>query len=548
MKKITLKLLFISMFVCPIILNSCKKDQKSIDESPALQLNEQDKNALKVTFAKALAIAIEKEPLVRKFIKEESLKQFDNDYDVLFEMVRGTKLDNNETFYDKVVKYASSKNDIDKAIEQLPTLTIMVPEVPNFSADSWNLDSEKPAVAVSPDAKVYKNVEMYYANGRITKVPYGSIPAFPVVVVKENERVSVSGHARAANKSATANIASAEAVSVSDNQTFLVSNNRSFKFNNEAFNGSRNNVMKQRTMYGKLSSVRAERPRPDVNVVDPSRFDQTVIDAYNLQLDWQRDYIYYGLNPATGVKSGKFNNNYQEYIVSIRMKDNNIGQISDQEEDPRHNDVGYYYPNIPPGREGVRPSLQPPVYPWTDGAFEINISVLINSKHGAGTTVSKVISAKPSDLYTPTYQKDRGTGIVSFRSLLTKEFFVNEPIAPWDLENYGSVWKFIVFEKDNSETEKKAYTYTTVFATNFNFEAGFGEKVKIGAKFGASTTDTKQNSYEIVTTRTSDQLGEGILEFGSPIIVRKEANGTYVPNTVSTGSMLITVEPRRYRN
>lgn len=212
----------------------------------------------------------------------------------------------------------------------------------------------------------------------------------------------------------------------------------------------------------------------------------------------------------------------------------------------------------PPPRGGEGSSPRFPAYPWTDGAFDLRIVIMVNAKTGTGQTILKTISAKPSDLYHVDYRPTGRPGSFEFAGLSPREFYVNIPIVSWNLENYGVAWKFSVSEYDLSETIKKSNTHTSEFATNFEFNVGWGEKVKKGIKFGASTRETKTDTYEIITTKGSDDLGEGILEFGSPIILKKETVniGTpqrprtsqhYVLNEINTGSIVLNVEPVRYR-
>ncbi|WP_406826489.1 hypothetical protein [Pedobacter sp. KACC 23697] len=516
------------------VLFSCKKENRKTDQMPELTTTE--KQDSKAAFSKVLAAALEKEPDLRLFIKNEALKQFDMDNDVLFQMVKDEQIHGGKTFYQIIAQYAPSKLDFDKAIENLPTLTIMVPEIPNFTPQSWDTNTELPLVAVSPATKIYDKVTLYNAKGEKTEVPFGLVPGYPVVVVKENERVTLKNSP--GNK-------------ISLKNSFV-----SLSFVNKAFNRSIANPSAKNLLQSALHPEKTSRyvDLPLVTNIPERTIDERVIEAFDLGLDWHRDYIYYGLNPAQNVTRGKFNNSYQEHIVSIKLKDNNYGKISDSDSDPKSVDEYSYRP-------GDRPL---PVL-WTDGYFDIRISILINSKNGGSSQIEKAFSLKGSDLFDVVYQRD-GNSLRHYRvSITPKECFLNEPIAAWDLENYGSQWKFIAKEFDLSQDITLSYTNTTTYATNFQYDVGFGEKVKVGAKFGATLTESNTNSFQVKTTVGSDDLGEGILEFSTPIILRKERveytpsrpprdgsqppyyKDRYVTNDVSTGSMLISVEPKKIR-
>lgn len=530
------------------ILFSCKKEskqEKSIQVSSTIERQDS-----KTTFSKVLAIALDKEPDLRLFIKNEALKQFDMDNDVLFQMVKDEKVSLDETFYQLLVKHSNSKPELDSAINDLPTLTIMIPELPDFTPQNWKTNSEIPLVAISPKNKNFKFIDLYNSKGEVTKIQNGSIPTFPVVVVKENERVNV--YVNNIDKSPTSSVL-LRSSNEHTQASFLLKNNMKFSFSNEAFDGVNVNPSKTSIIAPKLAMKNESKVSRVVGVDvsnQPNAIDPSVIEAFNINLDWHRDYIYYGLNPNLGVDKGKFNNRMVEHIVSIRMKDGNYTRISDQAEDPN---VSEEYVLVRPERGGY-------ITNWTDGYFDIRISILINANNGASAQINKVISAKGSDLYDIKYRTEGGgtrNPVKRFDGLTPKDFILNEPIVAWNLENYGAAWKFIVSEYDPSEEIVTTYNQSTKFATNFNYEIGFGEKVKIGYKFGATQETTSSSTYQYKTTRGSDELGEGILEFGAPIILRKEASTytgrdgqvitryNYVTNEVSCGTIFLAIEPRK---
>lgn len=337
---------------------SCKKDLNKGEGQGPLSLDTKTKLYHKTNFSKTLAITLDREPSLRALIKNEALKQFDKDNDVLYQMIKDVKVEGNETVYDKLIKYASSKVELDAAIEALPTLTIMVPELPVFTPLDWNASIEIPQVAVAPESKG-SSVNIYNAKGEITKMPFGYFPAFPVVVVKENERVNVrvNGVDRSPKSAVLLHDANGK------NNAFFSTGNKVFSFSNEAFDGLSGVSLSQASVRNQVLAYRNDNKTsrivgtgdgipsppspfpPDPNYVE---LDQSIIDAYNLKLDWHRDYIYYGINPDAGIILGKFNSNFREHLVSIKMLAG-IGAISDQDEDPRY-DPNAPLPPAPPPR------------------------------------------------------------------------------------------------------------------------------------------------------------------------------------------------------
>ena len=102
--------------------------------------------------------------------------------------------------------------------------------------------------------------------------------------------------------------------------------------------------------------------------------------------------------------------------------------------------------------------------------------------------------------------------------LEARQFKLALPLFEWDLNNYSSSIKIAIEEVDDVGTMVNTVSYIHEFATNFGFDASFGKTVKIGAKFGASTKDSKTETQQITTALGNDELGEVIINFGDNII------------------------------
>lgn len=76
------------------------------------------KNTLMCDFAKVLSKAVYNNKNVREFLKKESIRQFDKDYDILYASVK------NETIGDKTFRsilVENSSEDFIKLVEKIPT-------------------------------------------------------------------------------------------------------------------------------------------------------------------------------------------------------------------------------------------------------------------------------------------------------------------------------------------------------------------------------------------------------------------------------------------
>jgi len=509
---------------------SCKKEKSSLEnENKITPLSE--KVQLQTSFAKILAKAVKSDENLRIFIKEQSLKQFDNDYDILYQLVKDVEI-NGQSFHEKLLKY-STPQELEQIENKLPLLTIFVPTVPNFNPNIWNTASESPLIAVANNNHdKNRSVSLYNETGKEIPLKYDQVPGFPVLVVKENERVIVNSKI---NKLASTK-EMLSIIGVNKSSTSL-----SYSFIDEVFNGSivnTKNLSSNVLKANKLASINGAvgRVAPAPNLSNPNSIDQVNVDAYNSGSEWHRDYVYYGITPSQ--PNGAFKHNYSEFITSFKFLNGNaLYGISDQSDDPKaninNNKVFLINGSI-----------------WTEGNFEFRITVLTNPKNGLGSELTKIMSVRPQELFDVSLGAQHGPffpGNLIYFDLVgvnAKEYHPNIELVPWDLENYGAAWKFIFYEFDNSQETTQSYENTTTYATNFGFDAQIG-KSKVGPKFGFTATTTEKRTFSVKTTLTSDFLGEATLTFDQPIIIGY-SNGAYNTREITTGNNIsISVEPRK---
>ena len=504
------------------LLYACKKELNTEKAAPfpPLSATASQQTIVAQTLSKALA----NEPALRKLLKDEALKQFDKDYDVLFQLIKDIKPDGKETVYEKLLQYSSSKAELVSALDALPLLTIYIPDLPWFNAEKWNTATEIPVVAVAP-GKAPEGVAAYDASSARIDIPNNAIPGFPVLVVKDNERVVLNSSIQPQPGNSAAKTFSA----FSDKE---VPFNQTYSFISGSFDGISHN----------LSS------RTGVNVPGSYEIDPVAVAAYKSGNEWHRDYVYYGIDASNNITSGKFRNDYSEFIKSFRfIKGNDYTLISDDGNDPKP---------LPGVKSETNRTLAFGKQPfWTEGNFEFRISVLINAKNGAGQELRKIFTVKGSDLFDIIPKEQSaifGWKFYLIDHLEPKLVPLNIELIPWDLENYGSAWKFILAEYDPSIAITNTVTNSATYGGNFDFSIPLGDKIKVGPKFGVSATSTSSTTYQYKTTTGSDDLGEGILDFRSPIITSytagtpgNDANELIHTYEVSTGVVSFAVEPQR---
>lgn len=474
-----------------------------------------DNLLLKKEFGKALAKVLGENQEIREFIKKEALKKFDNDYDVLYLLIKDEELNNGLTLEKSLLKYI--KPELLKEVEdKIPTLTIFIPELPmnSFSADAWDTNKEIPFVGVR--IKYESDVPLYNAIGEESIVLGGQIPTYPVLVVKENERVAI-GNSVSSSRKIESNINNSIQFIFLDD----VFNNMSSSVNQSVETAKKSLGITTRTgefIGGPYEiSWGSGRSQFTTTVPEPLR---KVLDAYdiykNYEGGWQRDYIYYNLTPSNTV--GPFNYNYKEYITAFEMIGDanlNLQKLSDQAGDPERNGERYVSNNK--------------TY-WTDGEFEFKVKIYLGNKNAFGNEFTTYFRVKPEELFSLDYINDR----TSPQNLLitgvkNKKVYLSLPLFEWNLENYSANVKIAIEEVDATETVKQTSTTSADFATNFGFSTESGKKVKLGLQFGASAKETRTTSFEVSTTNGNDELGEVIINFWDDIIVSRNIY-TLMPN------------------
>ncbi|WP_282637470.1 hypothetical protein [Sphingobacterium thalpophilum] len=505
------KILFSAILLSSII--ACKKDQiSSQNNEQQMEQNLLDaKSVYKQEFSKALAKALASSPELRAFIKNEALKKFDKDYDILYQMVKDEMI-GGKKFEDIVAEQYAKKENLNELNRLYPTLTIFVPKLPmnSFSAENWNTQTEIPQVAYTLNTTA--NVPIVNEKGEEYILEAKYTPSFPVVVIKENEVIKVSSGVANSTK---ASVSNANKEKKSDKH-LLKSSLYTFEFLDEAFNGLNE---KNQTVSPKLKASTINASAIDSKI-------KTAYDTYKNADGWQRDYIYYDITP--GQPKGKFNYDYQEHITSFTMNDaNSLGIISDQTGDPFNN--SQYS-----GNKGQAP--------WTSGVFRFKINVIVHAKNGAGTSFDKYFTVKPEDLFFAQYHENRG--LFRLISITPKKVPLNIPLFNWELNEYASTIKIIVEEVDDTVEESRSETRTVKFATNFGIEPTFGGLAKLGLKFGASLGIDQSSTVSWKVTKQSDQLGDVLINFADKIVTGFDGS-SYTTREYSSGMYTIGVEPKR---
>ena len=470
-----------------LVMGACSNDEYDIVNDSPLNSEDNIENVsyLKNRFSFALAKVLYENEDVRALIKEEALKQFDYEYDVLFQLVYDKPLAGGETLEKLLLKYLS-KSELLSLLEKIPTLTIFVPSLPedSFSAESWNIKSDIPFVA-------YKNEEsqILYIDreGIIKKIRHDEIPVFPIVVVKPSERVVLQ---------------SAMVRSLPNATVLRAGNGKHFVFEYAEFDNKSKISTRSTPIPSNYEKIYDAKKKSDENGI------------------WQRDYIYYNISTKDGV--GVFQKNISECLYSFELLGDPNGiyrVIADQDDDPRHRPEGQ-------GRHPVRGQDWGTELYWYAGNFEFIVKVYVSSTQLISNEIIKAISINPTKLFELELQS-QGSGrnsnpkrVVGIKKV--KKYYLPQPLPlfDWNIENYSTSIKISIEEKDNEVTEQNTIETSSTFATNFEFSASLGEKSKIGAKYGTTSSVTQKVASTITRHLNSDQLGDVVINFGDDVVVK----------------------------
>ena len=142
---------------------------------------------------------------VTNAIKEEALKMFDGDYDVLYKDLRSKELSNGVNFNQRIADLSSgsrleSARKQGRSVEQVadsiaalyPNLQVSVP----VQIENWNADEYPPLVAICPNVpeKEMKMIKAYDSRGKVHWLKADTDPTVPIIVVGLSERTDQNGN------------------------------------------------------------------------------------------------------------------------------------------------------------------------------------------------------------------------------------------------------------------------------------------------------------------------------------------------------------------
>ncbi len=487
-------------------------------------LNAKDKEKFLVSFAGVLSKATYERKDVREFLKIESLKQFDKNYDVLYYLIKDEVV-SGESFRDILISY-SSKETIEDIETNVPLLNILIPEIMFFDVKPENLDTEDKEipVVVSRDSET----SLFLNGEKELSLQKGEIPDFHVFVVNENSRVVAPVDIKGSLKSTGV---------------------KSIMFKSPNYDGS---LKEQEESTTKSALVRRHLVGSK-EILAYNHFNKD--DGSIYQKAFQRDFIYYGITPEN--KSGNLNRSVSEYIRFIEVDPRTYFKIADQtgtgsnSDDPDIKDFTASQEKRELSKEELLDRM------WTKGSYDFKFEIVTSTKQHPQIVY---VPLKPNELWNFNIKHTRRHSTAFRRS---KNYYKIDPnkftskrvyldyrqisFGKWNLSE-ESIYRYVnVMEEDESisKTSTSTYESTRVHTSKFNGEAklsvGLGDVTASGgasAEVTNSNTIKQSNTVTITRKELSDNLGSIKIFFYDPIIDgrrRRSRRRAYYVHTYNTG-------------
>lgn len=537
---------------------SCSKESMDYSEESEIIAIWNEQDALR-DFSIALSKVVSTNEDARALIKNESLRKFDNDYDVLFANIKDRNISEGKTLGDIVQAVLGEKASIEDILSIVPTLTIYVTDVTwldpdGFRADRWDTSDRRVSVTYLGAGK---ECEKLYANGSfIGRIEPYTIPGGPVLIVKKNERVRAKANTRAG---------------VDDNP---------YEFIADAFNPACNKSETKGNNYytgpyswnwleGQTPGEHAETMTISMlNSINPD-----IISAYEMfkthQYALQNDYICYGMTPDS--LQGTLHNNVHLRLVRFKIHPSAFDYVIDEEGIDRKFTGNSWSTDDNGHGASAEPSVST-VYSkiWSDGRLEIHVETYGLSGTTQYLLNEDVHNVDIADLFTVNQQsiKREQWGSTPIKWYITWRYSIanrNETtltekwyypastadLPTWDLVN-NSAFYMRFTEHDSGATTNTQVTATNKKANSFSLSGEGSVGISIGGqagtvKLGLGWSSTNEDTYTQSITKTVTQKDEVLLgqviQYTDNYITGRTGVVRYGVHSYNGGSFEFTVLP-----
>lgn len=511
---------------------SCEKEDNTIGEETVFEYAFNAPEEFSIILSKAVS----DNKSLREFIKNEASKQFDKDYDVFYPYVKDMLVDGNNTFI-AILKNYDDNDALERIEGEMPLLNILVPDwswADGFSLNTWDTNDNDVSVAfdtMNGALQLYNNGEREYL------LEYGQLSEFPILIVKENERMR-----KAANTKASV---------------------LSYEFIDPEFDGTGNIQTKvDHNYYDRI-----------IETEDYSNFVTTsemigctsAINAYSIFANnpsaVHRDHIYYGMTDE--IMAGKLNVHVTEYITKFRFGSLDSEFMFDGDDFSNCPESYTRYVEISDN------TLINKFY--YDGNLELYFQICVGNADGTTTVIPKYKTVSFTDAFQlskvhvdfkhRTWFSDRKwVFTVDKKCFVPKWVNAEIQLPKWDISSQSTIINIHVSEYDNETEETRTISIVNSFTNNFTGELEVGAtlpieteigninasgKIKLG--YGETNKDETTQTVSIKTKKGSDDLGTALLYYSDPVVLSEASlNGKsgYRIKEINTGFVYMLVLPK----
>ena len=485
-------------------------------------------------FAEILSKVLHDSEEARKLIRNEALKQFDMNDDVLYYLIKDEQA--GITSFRNLLIENSSEKTISMIEKKVPLINILVSSIPFFDISAQTMDVKDPDIPVG--VKTDYGVVLYANGEKVDFINNGQVPDFSIVIVNENSRVET----------------------IIDNSTRSYEN----KLNNIVF---RNSNFDKRN----FDNLRRTRASNDLTVDYTSDAYGWAIRAYNVgfnredgsdyQKAYQRDFIYYGMTPTN--HQGQYNASINEYIDYIEVDPKSYYKLSDvYSKTPSDSDPTISKTNVNSEKRELTEEELINAF-WTKGAYSFRFEIY---KSTGTVSTSQTLSVFPQDIWEfnikhrkkhrSFWRHSKHYYDIDVDDFTPKKYFLPKPLelGKWNIAEEGTVRHIKVVEEDSGEKieheDKCSFTrvVSNKITVNGKFVLGLGGILKestISGDYEYSDVKTNNHVETIKYERTDhdDELGKVEVYFYEPIINGKK-DGKYVVKEYVAGPVSFSITAR----
>ena len=539
-------------------VSSC--DKNALEAPQDVQyLNVCDEQSALENFSISLSKAVYSYPEVREFLKKEALKRFDNDDEVFYPFIKDQEVGSLGTFREILVGELGSEEMMEQIEEKVSTLTILVSDATWFDADGFCLDrwdtSDSYVAITYQDGDGFCR-KLFGDGCLLGTIEEGTIPGGPVLIVKENERVTASASTRGGEVE--------------------------YSFLFDAYDASKNRP-ETRGIYSYEWLNEDQGSNSDiVSAMQVKTVNQDLVTAYNLFKNdpyaCQNDYIFYGM--TSNASQGRLRKDVKCKFFRFRLSpDAFVSVFDDRNNDdtpsPECNFVDDY--EINDGGHGyAMQDSQDKVYGklWADGGLEIVFYVLDGTNGNEPLAAPYPVKARDlfrvkdnvvkKEQWKATLIKWHITWRYSFNedhnnrrdsSSLTAKWYYpldNFTLPEWDLAKLSAytikvveIDRGITYTKDTNFTKKKGNTISGKIVSEFPTDENNPVTLKNETGWSDTDEETETGTMKMSWKDENDILSTVLVTYSDKYIKSVNAKG-FELYTYGSSAFQFTILPYRY--